>query len=213
MNRLKLSRRNQCLAWATAFLLLVLPAETQAQFSYTNNNGAITITGYTGSGGNVTIPGTINGLPVTGIGDYAFYLQALTSVIFPDSVTHIGDGAFSGTSLTSVIIPGSVASIGDFALGDCYRLTNITVAEGNPIYSSLNGVLFNKDKTTLVQYPIGNTATSYMIPNSVANIGEYAFDDCYNLTSVTIPDSVTSIGEAAFEEHGFDQRDDSRQRY
>src|SRR5664279_333523 len=91
MNRLTFSERNQCLAWAVAFLLLVLPAVTQAQFTYTTNNGAVTITGYTGLSGDVTIPDTINGLPVVGIGDYAFYDQDLTSVTIPDSVASIGD--------------------------------------------------------------------------------------------------------------------------
>ena len=76
-------------------LLLALPAVVQAQFTYTTNNGTITITGYTGSGGAVTIPSTINGLPVTSIGDYAFYnCTSLTSVTIPNSVTSIGDEAF-----------------------------------------------------------------------------------------------------------------------
>jgi hypothetical protein len=77
------------------WLLLTLPAVVQAQFNYTTDNGAITITGYTGPGGAVTIPATINGLPVTGIGDYAFiYNTSLTSITIPDSVTSIGVQAF-----------------------------------------------------------------------------------------------------------------------
>ena len=76
-------------------LLLTLPAAVQAQFTYTTNNGTITITGYTGPGGAVTIPSTINGLPVTSIGDWAFGdCTSLTSVTIPNSVTSIGTDAF-----------------------------------------------------------------------------------------------------------------------
>ena len=141
------------------------------------------------------------GNSVTSIGDKAFYYCAgLTSVTIPDSVTSIGDYAFEFCkSLTSVTIPDSVTSIGNLAFRYCYSLTSVTVKEGNPNYSSDEyGVLFNKDKTLLIQYPIGNTRTSYTIPDSVTSIGNWAFRDCTSLTSVTIPDSVTSIGGGTF---------------
>ena len=95
-------------------LLLTLPAAVQAQYNYLTNNGAITITGYTSPGRVVIIPDTINGLPVTHIGDSAFYGNILTSVTIPNSVTNIGGYAFYFcTSLTSVTIGKSVTSIGD----------------------------------------------------------------------------------------------------
>ena len=143
---------------------------------------------------SVTIPDS-----VTSIGDRAFYnCRSLTSVTIPNSVTSIGEYAFSDcTSLTSVTIPDSVTSIGSFAFRFCTSLTGIWVAEGNSHYSSdVSGVLFNKDKTTLVQCP--GAFAAYTIPNSVTSIGEYAFYDCISLTSVTIPDSVTIIGDFAF---------------
>ncbi len=138
---------------------------------------------------------------VTSIGNRAFWgCTGLTSATIPDSVTSIDSYAFSDcTGLTSITIPNSVTSIGDYAFLGCTSLTSITVKEGNPKYSSDEyGVLFNKDKTMLIQYPIGNTRTSYTIPDSVTSIGERAFYSCTGLTSVTIPDSVTSIGGSAF---------------
>ena len=137
---------------------------------------------------------------VTSIGVCAFECcTSLTSVTIPDSVTSIGEYAFSGcASLTSVTIPDSVKSIGYLAFSSCDNLKNITVNSNNNNYSSQDGVLFNKNKTTLIQYPIGNTRTSYTIPDSVTSIGDYAFYYCKKLTSITIPDSVTSIGSSAF---------------
>jgi hypothetical protein len=185
--------------FATLLHVLILPTVVQAQFDYTTIGGTVAITGYTGLGGPVTIPGTINGLPVTRIGEAAFeYNTSLTSITIPNSVTSIGDLAFYYcTSLTSVTIPNSVTSIGNEAFSECRSLTAITVDVLNSIYSSLDGVLFNKSQTLLILCP-GKKAGTYTIPNSVTNIGELAFAWCANLTSVTIPDSVTSIGQSAF---------------
>ena len=177
--------------------------------------------------GTITIPSTVTyrGITytVTSIGDFAFYnCSSLTSVIIPASVTSIKSHAFAGCvsmtsvtipnsvitigydafaiciSLTSITIPNSVTSIGEDAFMYCSSLTNIQVESGNPSYSSENGVLFNTDKTTLLQYPAGKTETTYTLPTSVTSIGESAFYECISLTSITIPNSVTSIGEDAF---------------
>ena len=136
-----------------SLLLLALPVAVEAQFTYTTNSGAITITGYTGSGGAVVIPDKITGLPVTGIGSSAFHFNS---------------------SLTSVTISNKVTSIGDAAFASCPGLTAITVDAANPAFASVAGVLFNKSLTTLVQYPGGN-AGAYAISNSVTSIGDNAF--------------------------------------
>jgi len=73
------------------------------------------------------------------------------------------------------------------------------VNSGNSFFSSVGGVLFDKCQTELIQYPSEKVGSSYLIPNSVSNIGDYAFDQCTSLTNVTIPTNVTSIGDGAFE--------------
>ncbi len=199
------------------FSFLALPAAVQAQFTFVTNNGAITITGYTGSGGTVVIPDTINDYPVTSIGDDAFFGSGLTSVSIPDSIISIGDESFNGCmSLTNVAIPNSVTSIGESAFGGCTNLssitipnnvtnigvdaflyclsmTNISVDAGNPDFSSLNGILFDKAQDTLIECPSGLTNSAYAIPSGVVTIAEDAFDFCRNVTSFTIPGSVTNI--------------------
>ena len=307
------TKRNPFQLWLFGMLLLVLPAMVQAQFTYTTANGAITITGYTGSDNTVIIPGTINGLPVTSIGDYAFEDDTFTNVTIPDSVTYIGQFAFQYCvgltnvtipdsvtyidfdafehcaglinitlgnhvnyieasaftlceNLTSVTIPDSVTNLGEGAFDDCINLTTvktgngltsigldvfldcrsmtnltigtnitsiagdafllcvqlpsitisksvtnidsgafnecaslaaITVNPANPAYSSVNGVLFDKNRTTLVEYP-GGRSGSYTVPGGVTSIENIAFSGCNDLTGITIPDSVTNIGVAAF---------------
>jgi len=135
---------------------------------------------------------------VTSIGDYAFNLcTGLTSITIPDSVTSIGEYAFGQcTGLTSVTIPNSVTSIGYYAFDRCTGLTALDVATDNPYYCSEDGVLFNKDKTTLIRYP-GGKQGAYAMPNSVTDFG-VAFAYCSGLTSIEISNSVTSIFDYAF---------------
>ena len=137
---------------------------------------------------------------VTNIGNYAFaYCSGLTSIMIPSSVTSIGNGAFSYCSgLTSITIPSSVTNIGDGAFADCSGLTGIWVDSNSTAYASdNNGVLFNKNKTSLICCPAGYSG-AYTISSSVTSIGNYAFYGCSGLTNITIPSSVTSIGDNAF---------------
>jgi PKD repeat protein len=155
-------------------------------FISTASNGNVTITGYNGPGGDVVIPGEIDGLPVTTIGNSAFGGKALTSVVIPNSVTSIGTSAFSNCkALASVTIGSGVTSIGNNAFNGCAALTSVTIPNS---VTSMGGMAFRKC-VNLASVTIGS---------GVTDIGTQTFSGCTALTSVTIPDSVQSIGTNAF---------------
>lgn len=136
----------------------------------------------------------------TSIGNYAFAgCSALAGITIPNSVMRIGHHAFTDCdSLTRVQLSAAVTDIGEYAFTSCSKLAEIAVDSGNQDYSSLNGVLFNKEQTTLVAYPAGRTQTEYAIPDGVTVIEKSAFEDCTSLVNLTIPGSVTRIGSSAF---------------
>ncbi len=115
-----------------------------------------------------------------------------------DGTVCIGIAAFADCSdLINITIPDSVTSINDVFSG-CNSLTSINIATGNKKYTSVDGVIFDKDIAVLVRYPIGKNETKYTIPDGVTNIGDNAFMGCSSLKSITMPNSVASIGDNAF---------------
>jgi len=174
--------------FTATFDVTVIDTATEGYYTYTVSDGEATITDCDETiSGDITIPSTLGGYPVTTIGKSAFYdCDSLTSVTIGNSVTTIGDRAFFGcVSLEAVTIPDSVTTIGNYAFSDCDNLTSVTI--GNSVttigYQAFHGC---------------GSLTSVTIPDSVTAIGSYAFTWCGSLTSVTIPDSVTTIGVGAF---------------
>jgi BspA type Leucine rich repeat region (6 copies) len=180
-------------------LWLALPAAAPAQFSYTTASGEITITGYNGPGGDVTIPDMIDGLPVVHIKRYAFQQRSsLTRVTIPDRVISIGDNAFQFCfSLTEVTLGKSVTRIGVSPFLGCTKLAAITVDSLNPSFSGVDGVLFDRSQVTLIQCPPAKGG-DYAIPNTVTHLLDGAFFSCGGLTGVMIPESVTTIERGVF---------------
>ena len=163
---------------SAAQTLAVSTGYTNGDFEYEIlYGGTARITDYTGSATELTIPSEIDGKKVTSIGECAFY---------------------GCTSLESVTIPDSVTEIDKYAFYYCTSLSSINVDGGNAKYLSIDGVLFDKEARTLLAYPEGKKDSVYSIPDSVTEIGKYAFYRCTSLTSVMIPDSVTGIGDFAF---------------
>ena len=191
--------------------------------SYSIHDSEVTITDCKPSeSGELIIPATIEGYPVTSIGDWAFHFCArLEKVIIPDSVTNIGQHAFSECdNLVSVTIPNSVTSIGDYAFEYCSNLATIsipasvtsiggfafyrccgveiiTVDTGNSIYHSASNCLIETESKTLIK---GCNNSIIPADGSASIIGSYAFADCSELNSITIPYSITDIGWYAFED-------------
>ena len=144
----------------------------------------------------VTIPAS-----VTYVGNSAFYgCTSLKSVTVPESVTYIGGYAFAECySLKYADIPANVTGIGTSPFYNCRSLENINTDEANKWYTTVDGVLYDKDKTELINYPAGKKDSSYVIPEGIRTIREKAFYGCLNLCELTIPDSVTEIESGAFE--------------
>lgn len=178
--------------------------------------------------GALNIPATVTyagtKYKVTSIGAEAFFDCSFTSVTIPDGVTIIKYSAFQNcteltevtfgnsittientafyycTSLKQVTIPKSVTNIGGNVFGFCTALTHINVDAANTAYSSENGVLFNKDKTTLLRYPVAKPGATYTVPKSVTCIGENAFGQCTALKELTLSENVSKIESYAFED-------------
>ena len=187
-------------------------------FVYATASGAVTITGYTGSGGAITIPSNFGGIPVTSIGNSAFQNKiSISSLTIPSSVTSIGVAAFAGcTGLTtlSFAAPSSLRSISDNAFNGCTGLTgSLTIPSGvtsigTAAFAGCNGLTGNltlsNSLTSIGGYAFWNCTGitgSLTIPGSVISVGVYAFQFCRKLTGLVFasPSSLTSIGTSAFD--------------
>lgn len=186
-----------CLGLLLSLVPLITTADQYGDFEYVSDGSAITITGYTGFGGHIEIPSTIDDLPVTVIGDYAFRYSSITGMTIPDSIITIRRGAFSSCDLTSVTIPSGVISIEYSAFSFCTSLLSIDVDAANVRYRSQDGVLFDNSSNSLLQYPCGQIGP-YVVPEDVIEISFAAFAESSQLTSVVIPDSVLWIQPMAF---------------
>jgi len=179
------------------FLVLISASPAKAQFIYTTNDGAITITGYTGTNAVVSIPETIDGLPVSIIEGFGLN-KSIRSVIIPNGVTQLVWRAFEGCqSLTNIHLGDGLEEIGFLAFSRCTNLAAITVSPFNLNYSSHDGVLFNKEGTVILQCPLGK-AGNFSIPDGLIVLYKGTFGNCTKLTSVTIPDSAVRVEFGAF---------------
>lgn len=185
-------------------------------------DGGVKIVKYLGGGGEVVIPEQIDGKTVVGIGDGAFRsCTGLTSVVIPgcvedigdeafyncsalrfvtihDGVRDIGDMAFGGTAVRGIYVPPSVDDIGGGAFNNG-SLEQIDVDENNRDFCDADGVLYDKYMTKLYCFPCKIISESYTVPNSVREIGEYAFLDCTGLKTLKLPDTIAEIEFGAFD--------------
>lgn len=172
--------------------------------------------------GEIIIPDTYNGLPVTRIGEFGLSNNNASSIIIGKNVTVLDRYALSNSfNLTSLSIPDSVVCIesmalsecrelstiiigtglkhvDDAAIDDCHELTSIEVDEKNKNFYDIDGVLFRTEDSRLFKYPAGRTDIEYTIPEGTKEIGWSAIRGCKSLESITIPNGVTYIGMYAF---------------
>lgn len=133
------------------------------------------------------------------IGEEAFKgTYRLKSIDLPEQLTSLGAFAFMGSGLEQVTIPASLTSFGAGAFAACHSLTAITVEEANTVYTDVDGVVYDKAKTTLIEYPAGNTRSDYTVLNTVTALKEDAFYGSWNLYTVYLPESLQEIRREAF---------------
>ncbi|MCL1904275.1 MAG: leucine-rich repeat protein [Oscillospiraceae bacterium] len=159
---------------------------------------------YYGTDAHVQIPTQIDGFPITDLNNLDFdFNNKIETLTIPEGITSIRYlYLFYCENFTTLNLPASITNIEYFNFSECSNFTAVIVDSGNADFSSQDGVLYNKDKTQILLHPCNKAYTSFVIPNSVTSIGDYAFSGCSNLTSITIPTGVTKIGAAAFENCG-----------
>ncbi|NDB97234.1 MAG: DUF5011 domain-containing protein, partial [Verrucomicrobia bacterium] len=178
---------------------------TLPPFTYTNSGTGLTITGYTGTGGNVVIPATIGGVAVTAIGKNAFQSNSnLTVVTIPEGVTAILDGAFAGCSgMTAITLPNSLTSIGNYVFDGCSSLGSIIIPDGvTSIGANAFAWCTSLSSITLpsgLKKILSGTFCSITIPGGVDEIQYNAFLNCSKLASVYfLGNTPPTIGGNAF---------------
>ena len=194
----------------SSYTNLYVPSESEEAYKNTapwKNFNVIAIpVPYGTCGDNITWNVTDSVLTISGTGamdcsaPWTFYNTSIKSLVIEEGVTQLGPvESYNGcTNLSTVTLSSTVTDFGYASFQQCPALTSFEVADDNPTFCAIDGVLFSKDKTVLVQYPVGHKRTEYIIPATVDSIGTLAFSGCTNLTSVTIPESVTKIGQLAF---------------
>ena len=199
-------------------------SRTSDKLAFTRNgDGGYTVTGIgKETGAEIYIPNSYQGSPVTAIDARAFaenetithiYLTGgvtsigesafdgcvnLSYVQISNSVTEIEDRAFFGTALTSVNIPDTVTWIDAQAFGGCFKLASLTTPRTNPAYQTIDGDLYNKEGTVLIQYAVGKTAAEFVIPDGVQTVEKSAFYYAVALEKIGVPASVNVLGERVF---------------
>ncbi len=226
-------KRGLALLATSVFFLVMISAAAEQEVSGPESDGfryrvledgTAEILQYAGKSLSLVIPDTLEGYPVTSIGDEAFYhyRYSMKELEIPDTVTHIGSLAFAMTDLNAVEIPKGVVSMGDNPFGYCDKLESISVAAENPVFYVQDGVLFCREDKSLVCFPALLANGEYTVPegteiirgrafggveclkrihlpDSLRGIGVQAFGFCWDLEEMEIPDHVTEIGNAAFD--------------
>ncbi len=170
---------------------------------------------------NISIPDSVSEIDSSAFYDTAYYNNSanwknnllyigkhlieaknnITDCTIAEGTLTIAKNAFGlSNKLINLILPKSLKYMSTFCLGGCYNLLNITVDNNNNYFTTIDGVLFDKNLTTLIKYPPAKTNTTYSVPNGVQILGEDSFNYCSNLKEVILPDSLKTIADYAFSE-------------
>ena len=194
----------QALNYSVNTVLYAVWVDEQGMYFLDNGDGTCTLYAYEGEEPVLVIPNYVDDKRVTGVSDYAFCRtsnnQTLRALWLPTSMTKISVNTLYGCSgLTALVIPGGVREIENGAFSFLASLCDIQVASNNGFYTSVDGVLFNLEKTNLVAYPRGRQDSIYTVPSGTHIIGHSSFFGCTSLEEVYFPDGVGVIRTSAFE--------------
>ncbi len=218
-----------CLLLSVVMLMAFFPCFASAQITADglvyriDDDETVAVIGYHGTATHVTIPATLENLPVLSIENEAFFdCSELVSVTLPDGLLTIHENVFGYcTSLERMIIPDSVVSIGKNAFGHCDKLSTVTVGKSvesigllafswcpslssfsvnqeNQHFSTVDGILTNKEQTKTIIFPEGKVETEYILPKGITTIGAYSFFSADKLTELTLTEDVTTMEDYAF---------------